>query len=89
MGTERVLVFAIDFLPLRQGGKVGVSVLISFLRPFSVGQSADALLISFLPLRQGAKKVFRRSSKSASVPFEGRTLQYDVRTTTKWGGVDY
>ena len=33
-----------------------------------------------------AKKVFRRSSKSASVPFEGRTLQYDVRTATQWGG---
>ena len=45
-----------------------------------------ALLINFLLLRQGAKKVFRRSSKSASVPFEGRTLQYDVRTTTEWGG---
>ena len=39
-----------------------------------------------LPLRQGEKKGFRRSSKSASVPFEGRTLQYDVRTSTQGEG---
>ena len=49
-------------------------------------REGDSFLISFLPLRQGAKKVFRRSSKSASVPFEGRTLQYDVRTTPQGGG---
>ena len=51
-----------------------------------VGYYLVSTALATLPLRQGEKKVFRRSSKSDSVPFEGRTLQYDVRTTPKGGG---
>lgn len=50
-----------------------------------VGYYLVSTALATLPLGQGAKKVFRRSSKSASVPFEGRTLQYDVRTTPQGG----